>query len=187
MSVDKRIEELSKMRNLGEVELVTNVGSIIEVTEKFIIRSVCNQHYTEAYGYVIVKDTPICSVSMIRDSKASPYRLQEGEQKKAQTAYNTFIKSEGKYSVCMDEKNYGGKQEMAYFSCLLEYADADFYNFLGTPNMFVENKENAPVKFRFMIFDLEIMQEIFNKVLKPRLTPVTTFDDYTGLNTAHLG
>ena len=152
---------------MGTIDLNTASG-----TKTFDIYAVCGMYYDKAYGYLIVNGLPIVSLNFTRNNERH-YVLNEGSLEKAQSAYDSFIKSDGKYNFVSKSEDV---QSLDFESSLLAEAEADVYDFFGVKHIVIQNKQGSKNTFHFNVWDHDLMKLVYNEVIKPTQISNKCFD-----------
>ncbi len=148
--------------------------SILNGFKDFEITSLFQPSHSTRYGYLLMDGLPFVSVEMYQD------QLVEGQQEKAQFAANSLVSNTGAYNALLVAESQRPEQVMTFSKDLLDHADAEVFDMFGKPHIYIESKSTAPKPFRFNIWHHDIMDDVYNAVIRPKVIGVkpSSFEEY---------
>lgn len=142
---------------ISSVEL--NSGS---QKKSFDIISLVDTAYAERYGYLLVDGFPIVSVSTYYGE------LEVDGVEKCQIAYDSYIANNGKYNALPLLGDSIQPQLLSFSEDLLEHATTDMFSMFDKGHFYVESTKSSPVPFRFNVWDFELMDLVYKKLVQPK-------------------
>lgn len=141
--------------------------------KSFDIISLTDTAYAERWGYLLADGFPIVSVSTYHGE------LEAGGVEKCQIAYDSYIANDGKYNALPLLDDRIQPQLLSFSEDLLEHATTDMYAMFDKGHFYVESTESAPVPFRFNIWDFELMDLVYKKLVQPKQRGIKlTLEEY---------